>query len=744
MILPAMVAPRRIGMSQPSLSREASDEWKRDGAAIATNSLVSDKLISIGAPTTDDAAPPGNRHSSLEGYIRSIGRHYVAAVIVMTILIGATYQTVEIALERHSLQQDISYLTGRQFIRFQQLANQTRAVMSASANPDMPEYIIKPMIEDAQKAIGDIRVMSGQLNELHSRLEGNFLERLNPHDITSDKMRIDLTGRLEDFLARADRVLSAKLEDRRQRYSFWGPIDFAASSDSVLMRQFSAMIDSAHDRSEGSIDHARLISAVLLALTATALILATAILFMPLLRKLRNEHRRTIDFESRLTHQAHTDALTGLNNRSCFNETLNEFFASLAQTGTGFSMLLVDLDHFKGINDSLGHPAGDAVLRHVARVLKGTFRSSDVVARLGGDEFAILLPGLADLKLLAALAQRAVLVIATEFRFDGRILPVSASIGGAVVPTHATDETALMRIADLALYAAKAKRNTAVIFDEASLAQRLEENQLAAALAFAADRNEFVVYYQQKVNLQTGQHLGFEALVRWNHPRLGILPPGRFLPLMEGSHFLRSMTRCVIHTVARDLKVWKSAGLAPGSVAINLPEILLVGGDGYDLIAEAIEVNELEWRDFAVEVTEDVFLNRGSSQILETITRFRNKSMSVSLDDFGTGFASLVHLRDFPFDELKIDRSFVAHLGSDIRSEQIVRAMVDLARSLGKRCVAEGIENETQLEFLLGAGCEVGQGYLFAKPEPANAAISRLRDSALTPFVRTRSLQRIA
>nr|WP_245297979.1 EAL domain-containing protein [Rhizobium miluonense] len=676
--------------------------------------------------------------------MRTIGRHYVAAVVVMTMLIGATYQTVEIALDRHSLQQDISYLTGRQFIRFQQLTNQTRAIMSASANPNMPDYIVKPMVEDARKAIGDIRAMSGQLDELHKKLERNLLEKLNPHDVTSEKMRTDLTGRLEDFLTRADRVLSAKLEDRRQRYSFWGPIDFAVSSDSVLMRQFSALIDSAHDRSDGSIDHARLISAVLLALTATALILATTILFMPLLKKLRNEHRRTIDFESRLTHQAHTDALTGLNNRSCFNEMLNEFFASLARSGTGFSMLLVDLDHFKGINDSLGHPAGDAVLRHVARMLKGTFRSGDVVARLGGDEFAILLPELTDLKTLEALAQRAVAVVATEFRFDGRTLPVSASIGGAAVPTHATDETALMRVADLALYAAKAKRNTAVIFDEASLAQRLEENQLVAALAFAADRNEFVVYYQQKVNLETGEHLGFEALVRWNHPRLGILPPGRFLPLMEGSHFLRSMTRCVVHTVARDLKAWKSAGLVPGSVAINLPEVLLVGGDGYDLIAEAIGTNELEWRDFAVEVTEDVFLNRGSSQILETITRFRNKSMSVSLDDFGTGFASLVHLRDFPFDELKIDRSFVAHLGSDIRSEQIVRAMVDLARSLGKRCVAEGIENETQREFLLRTGCEVGQGYLFAKPEPASAAISRLSISKRATSSSSRPLLRIA
>ncbi|MFS8054993.1 EAL domain-containing protein [Rhizobium sp. BR 317] len=689
-------------------------------------------------------APSDQRHSSLDGYIRSIGRHYVAAVVVMTMLIGATYQTVEIALDRHSLQQDISYLTGRQFIRFQQLTNQTRAVMSASANAEMPEYIIKPMVDDVRKAIGDIRAMSTQLNELHGKLERNLLEKLNTRDAASEEMRLELAGRLEDFLKRADRVVSAKLEDRRQRYSFWGPIDFAASSDSMLMRQFSALIDSAHDRSDGSIDHARLISAVLLSLTATALILATSILFMPLLRRLRNEHRRTIDFESKLTHQAHTDALTGLSNRSSFNDALIAFFVSLERSGTGFSMLLVDLDHFKGINDSLGHPAGDAVLRHVARILQGTFRSTDIVARLGGDEFAVLLPGLADIAALETLAERAVAAIGAEFYFDGRGLPISASIGGAIAPQHAADETSLIRVADLALYAAKAKRNTAVIFDEASLARRLEENQLAAALAFAADRDEFVVYYQQKVNLQTGEHLGFEALVRWNHPRLGILPPGRFLPLVEGSHLISSMTRCVVNIAARDLKAWKAAGLRPGSVAVNLPEVLLLGRDGYDIIAAAIRANDLEWRDFAVEVTEDVFLNRGASQILETITRFRERGMSVSLDDFGTGFASLVHLRDFPFDELKIDRSFVADLGSDIRSEQIVGAMINLARNLGKRCVAEGIENKTQQDFLLQAGCEIGQGYLFAKPEPASAAVERLTVSNRGTRIASRRTMRIA
>lgn len=661
-------------------------------------------------------------HSSLDSYIRSIGRYYIAAVIAMTVLIGATYQTVEIALNRHSLQQDISYLTGRQFIRFQQLTNQTRAVMKASADAEMPEYIIKPMIEDARKAIEDVRSMTRRLDQLDDLLSKNLLERLNPHDPASEKMHQELTGRLEDFLKRADRVLSLKSEDRRQRYSFWGPIDFAVSSDSLLMRQFSVLIDKAHDRSDGSIDHARLISAALLGLTASALVMATALLFMPLLRKLQNEHRRTVEFEKRLMYQAHTDVLTGINNRSSFNAELKRVFASMDRTGEGFSLLLVDLDHFKGINDGLGHPVGDAVLRHVARTLRETCRATDIVARLGGDEFAVILPGLVDRQGLEGFANRAIGAIARDFEADGRTLQISVSIGGAIVPCHAGDEATLVRVADLALYTAKSKRNVAVIFDETSLAQRLEENQLATALALAADREEFLVYYQQKVNLQTGEHSGFEALVRWQHPQLGVLLPGRFLPLMQGGNCIRAMTRCIINIVARDVKAWKAAGLRPGPVAINFPEVLLVGHEGYDLIADAVIDNDLKWDDFAVEVTEDVFLNRGANQILETIARFRKRGMSVSLDDFGTGFASLVHLRDFPFDELKIDRSFIAQLGNDIRSEQIVEAMIGLAHNLGKRCVAEGIENPTQRDFLRRAGCDVGQGYIFVKPVPVSIA----------------------
>jgi diguanylate cyclase (GGDEF)-like protein len=670
--------------------------------------------------------PLGEPQQSVGKYIRSIGRHYFNTLVVMMLLIGATYMTVLLALERHSLQQNISFLTSNQFIRFQQLANQTRAIMRASADTTLPEYTIGPMRDDIIKAIEDIRVAGRQLDVTQAEINKNFLERLIPRDDETERLRRNLMARLGDFLERAERIADAGTKERRERYSFWGAVDFAVSSDSILMRQFGDLIRRSHERSTVSIHNAKLIATSLLSLIAVSVVLTGLFLFSPLLRKLSNEHRRTVDYEGRMAQLAHTDALTGLGNRSLFNQTMIQLFGKLEQSGEGFSLLLVDLDRFKGINDSYGHPAGDAVLRHVACALQDTIRASDIVARLGGDEFAVLLPGLSDESVLAGIAARAMQAIAAGVSFDGRILQTSVSIGGAVAPCHANDEASLLRVADLALYAAKSRRNTAVIFDEAALKRRVEENQLSLALVQAADRGEFVVHYQPKIDLATGLQIGSEALVRWQHPKLGLLPPGRFLPLMEGTQLIRSMTRAVVEAVGRDLRDWKNAGLVPGVIAINLPEVLLAGEEGYNLLAEAICKNHLDWRDFAVEITEDVFLNRNAEQILKGVTRFREQGVSVSLDDFGTGFASLVHLRDFPIDELKIDRSFISGIETDPRSVQIIRAIIDLSRNLGKRCVAEGIETDGQRRFLLEAGCDVGQGYLFAKPEPADQAGSRL------------------
>lgn len=657
--------------------------------------------------------------SSIEVYIRSIGRYYIGIAIIMTLLIGATYLTVKIALDRHALQQEISFLTSQKFIRFQQLTQQTRALMSASADPTLPEHVVQPILGDVRAAIGDIRAIIIRLKSMHRRLDSNLLEQISNQNPAEEALYVDLDRRLEDFLSRAERIVETSHEDRQRRYTFWGPIDFAISADSLLMRQFNDIIQHANDRSEVSIGNAVSISTALLLMLAILFILASTLLFYPLLVKLRSEHHRKTEFEQKLTHLAQTDSLTRLKNRSYFNSALTTLLDRYKKDGAGFSMLLIDLDNFKAINDGFGHPAGDATLLHVAHAFRNTFQPDDIIARLGGDEFAILLPDIDDGAQLNAIARQAIKALTADFSYEDNTLRTSASVGGAIVPIHATDEPGLVRVADLALYAAKSNTSSTFIFDEETLAVRLEQNELAAALTGAADRQEFIVYYQPKVDLTTGQHLGFEALVRWNHPTLGLLSPGIFLPLITDPRLIGDMSRAVIRSACRDLRAWKKAGHSPGPVAINLPEALLINENGFEMLSAGIRERELAWHDLAIEVTEDVFLNRHAEQMRASMTRFREYGVSISLDDFGTGFASLLHLRDFPFDELKIDRGFVADIGLDSRSEQIINAIIDLSRNLGKRCVAEGIETEAQREFLVAAGCTIGQGYLFAKPMPA-------------------------
>ncbi|MEO5934569.1 MAG: EAL domain-containing protein [Duganella sp.] len=429
------------------------------------------------------------------------------------------------------------------------------------------------------------------------------------------------------------------------------------------------------------------------------------------------------------------DSLTGLSNRRSFTHTLERLaaprHAAAGDPGTGaFALLLVDLDDFKAVNDTFGHPTGDGLLIEVARRIASTLAAGAFAARLGGDEFAILAPDLADKAAAAALAARIGESLVLPFVFEGHTHHISASIGGAVFPDHSANAQDLIRCADLALYAAKTERNSQIIFNAAMMADRLAESQLRAALFKAVEDDEFLVYYQPKIDIGTGRHLAFEALVRWRHPQLGVLPPGRFLHLLDTASSMTAMTEIVVNKVARDVRTWRDAGLACGSVAINMPETTLICETGYRMLANAVTRHALDWSDLAIEITEDVFVNKYTEQILATVLKLRERGVSIALDDFGTGFASLTNLRNFHFDDIKIDRSFVSEIGKDVKSEQIIKAMINLAANLGKSCVAEGVETEEHVLFLRQAGCVIGQGYFFAQPQPFEIATRGL-ESAL-------------
>ncbi|WP_343731286.1 EAL domain-containing protein [Duganella sp.] len=638
----------------------------------------------------------------------------LVAVIVIVLIIYASMQAV---IERHSVQQNISFLTSNQFIEFQQLKATARALMRGATTDVVPGNMLNHMIDDLNQQIANIRDTSAQLHRLRRQLD-------------PDARPSDLDQRLGSFVDRAEKLGKLSNDSRSKHYSFWGPIDFAAASDGAIMRGFQQEVAQSFSKSQASIIAAKRISALLILSLLVAVCLIGALVILPLLKKLRTENKKKEAFERELSTLVNKDSLTGLCNRRSFNNTLDR----LVQAGAGapFVLLLIDLDDFKAVNDTFGHQTGDGLLTEVAQRITASVGAGAIAARLGGDEFAVLAPGVADNAAAAALVAgiRARLVV--PFTFDGHIHRIGASIGGALYPDHGGDAKTLIRCADLALYAAKAERNSHVIFNAALMAERLAESQLRAALYQAVEEDEFLVYYQPKIDIRTGRHLAFEALVRWHHPQFGVLPPGRFLHLLDTASLMTSMTEIVVNKVAHDIRAWRDAGLACGSVAINMPETTLISDAGYSMLTSAVQRHGLDWGDIAIEITEDVFVNKYAEQILATVLKLRERGVSIALDDFGTGFASLTNLRNFHFDDIKIDRSFVSEIGKDVKSEQIIKAMINLAADLGKSCVAEGVETEEQLQFLRQAGCAIGQGYLFAQPQPFEVATPGLASMLVT------------
>ena len=659
---------------------------------------------------------------SLDRNIKSISHYYMgtlAAVIIIMLIIYASMQTV---LERHSVQQNISFLTSNQFIEFQQLKSTARALMRGSTANVVPSNVLDHMIEDMNRQIAKIRDTGAQLHRLRLQLD-------------KDVKPSDLDLRLHSFIDRAEKMGRFDKVSRSKHYAFWGPIDFAAASDGAIMRGFQLEVAQSASKSQASIIAAKRISALLILSLLIALCVVSALVIFPLLKRLRNQYEKRKSFEDELSILVNKDSLTGLCNRRSFNQTLAGLvvprYSDEGHLRAGaFALLLVDLDDFKAVNDTFGHQAGDGLLIEMAQRIATTVAAGTITARLGGDEFAVLVPHLADNAAAGELAARIRERLVLPFAFEGHNHRISASIGGAVFPDHGSDAQAIIRCADLALYAAKTERNQQIIFNAAMMADRLAESQLRAALFKAVEDDEFLVYYQPKVDLRTGRHLAFEALVRWRHPQLGILPPGRFLHLLDTASSMTSMTEIVVNKVARDIRAWRDAGLDCGSVAINMPETTLISDAGHIMLTSAVKRHSLDWSDLAIEITEDVFVNKYTEQILATVLKLRERGVSIALDDFGTGFASLTNLRNFHFDGIKIDRSFVSEIGKDIKSEQIITAMIDLAANLGKSCVAEGVETEEHVQFLRQAGCVIAQGYFFAQPQPFEIATRGL-ESAL-------------
>jgi diguanylate cyclase (GGDEF)-like protein len=417
--------------------------------------------------------------------------------------------------------------------------------------------------------------------------------------------------------------------------------------------------------------------------------------------------------EKRIAYLARHDILTGLPNRLHFRERAEEALP-LLRRGEGFAVFCIDLDHFKEVNDALGHPVGDKLLQLVADRLRQNVRETDILARLGGDEFAVVQTMLQRSEEVTVLAGRIVEVLAEPYELDGQEVVVGASIGVAIAPGDGRDPDQLLKNADMALYRAKADGRGMFRFFEAEMDARLQaRRKLEMELRKALTQNEFEVYYQPIVDLQDNQVTAFEALIRWNHPERGLVMPDEFISVAEKLGLIGPIGEWVLHQACADAATWPR-GIR---VAVNLSPLqfrkTLVPAVVQSLASAGLCASRLE-----LEITESVVLQNNEAT-MSMLRQLHEIGVRISMDDFGTGYSSLSYLHSFPFDKIKIDRLFVSDLDANADCAAIVRAVAGLGKTLGMKTTAEGVETREQLDWLRSEGCTEVQGYLFSRPQRA-------------------------
>jgi diguanylate cyclase (GGDEF)-like protein/PAS domain S-box-containing protein len=429
--------------------------------------------------------------------------------------------------------------------------------------------------------------------------------------------------------------------------------------------------------------------------------------------------------EARIAHMAHHDALTDLPNRVLFRERMADVLSQRSRSGNLIGTLCIDLDNFKLVNDTLGHPIGDGLLQDVAARIERVLRQRDTAARLGGDEFAVLVPEMKSPQELAVLAQRLIDVISEPYVIEGHMVTVGSTIGIAVAPTDGDDADHLLRNADLALYRAKAAgRSTFRFFEPEMDAQAQTRRQLEIDLRAALAMEKLEVHYQPLVDLATKDVVGFEALLRWPHPERGYIPPSEFVPLAEETGLIAPLGNFVLLRACADATAWPEHI----KLAVNLSPMQFRVGNVFTTVSGALAVTGLAPDRLDLEITESVLLDR-TDHVIAHLHALRALGVRISMDDFGTGYSSLSYLRAFPFDKIKIDRSFVRDLPNNRHTLAIVRAILGLAAGLDMKVVAEGIETQADLACLAAEGCKEGQGFLFSEARPQDEVLKLLAEA---------------
>ncbi|MHB1053047.1 MAG: putative bifunctional diguanylate cyclase/phosphodiesterase [Thiobacillus sp.] len=424
----------------------------------------------------------------------------------------------------------------------------------------------------------------------------------------------------------------------------------------------------------------------------------------------------TQEMTVKMAHLAQHDFLTSLPNRVLLNDRIAQAIGLADRCDTTFAVLFLDLDNFKHINDSLGHAIGDKLLQSVAQRLVNCVRNSDTTSRQGGDEFVILVSVDRHAEDAALTAEKMLIALAVPHFIDGHELHVTTSIGISIYPADAHNVEALIKNADTAMYQAKEKgRNNYQFFKPEMNVRAVERQVIEAQLRQALERQEFVLHYQPKVNLDTGMITGAEALLRWNHPERGLMLPDRFVPIAEACGLIVPIGRWVLREACAQTKVWEDAGLKPGSVAVNISALEFSRKGFVEYVRDVLNETRLAPRCLQLEITETVLM-RDAKFSTAVLQQLKSMGVLLAVDDFGTGYSSLSYLHQFPIDVLKIDQSFVQDIGSRNGNGIIVSTVIALGTSFKQQVVAEGVEEQMQLAFLKSRNCAEGQGYFFSRP----------------------------
>jgi diguanylate cyclase (GGDEF)-like protein len=445
-------------------------------------------------------------------------------------------------------------------------------------------------------------------------------------------------------------------------------------------------------------------------------------------KKRREEAEAELDrSEQRLRFLAYHDALTSLPNRALFQDRLEQILSDAMRRKEKVGLLFIDLDRFKDINDWLGHAAGDIVLKEAAERLRKCSRSTDTVARLGGDEFVIVLGGINDSTDAVIAADRIKLEMAREFAVNGTTISMTCSMGINIFPADAMDPETLLKNADIALFSAKdGGRNGWRFFTMEMNGEALRRLGLETAIRLAIQKEQFFLEYQPEVEVSTGRIVGAEALLRWRHPEMGLIPPNTFIPIAENIGEIITIGEWVLRTACKQARQWQDEGMSPLVIAVNVSAGQLCQGHFPSLIQRVLDETGLAPRYLELELTESLLLTC-DDQTTAQMVRLKEMGLSLALDDFGTGYSSFNYVRRFRFDKLKVDGSFVKALMADKNDAQIATAMISMGKILNMKVLAECVETEEQFEFLRAHGCDEMQGYYFSRPLSTPAFAEKVR-----------------